>query len=346
MNNSTLKILGYLPFIIMFLIVSCKKEIETPDMKVMIRADFYVKMKNYNEALVISNRISIKYPEYDFAHFVKGQALFHLGRIDEAKESFNMVIKLNPEYPKVYLMLGNAEGKSGNYVNAISLYRKELALLTDTVNTAAEQSVYLQLGRAYSELGHADSALIALNKLVTLNPTQAEAYNDIGQVHEDMGNLQEALEARKKALELNPDGDYQYQIGVLLVNLGQYKEALPYLEKTKEVHPDFHGVYYNLGRSLVALNRHKEGEKYLAQAEIIEQKSAELGAALSKAKIINTADGWLEYAEMLRENNRYPEAMNVIKSVLSIDSENTRARELMERIRAEAIQVVNSEGIK
>jgi len=333
-----------LPLIFVLLLnFSCKQEIDIKSKKGMIRADFFIKMKNYNEALAISDKISQNEPGYDFAHFVKGQALFYLGRIKESMESFNKVISLNPEYPGVYLMLGNAEGMSGNYKKAVAMYNKELALPKDSINAEIKQSVFLQMGRAYTELGNSDSALFALGKVLELNPKRAEAYNDMGQVYEDAGDLQKALKEREKALELNPNGDYQYQIGVLYVNLGQYEQAIPFLENAKKLHPEFQGVYYNLGKSLLALNKKKEGEMYIAKAEQIQNRHAQLGEAKSKATIENTPKSWMEYANMLREDKRYLEAFNIMQTVLSMDPQNEEAKKLTEMIQKEADHIVNFE---
>ena len=318
-------------FLCIALIFSCKKEVDIKYYKGMVRADLMLKMNDYQQAIMISNKVLEEVPDYDFAHFVKGKALYLSGRLEESKTSLARVISLNSEYPDAHFLLGNVEGQLGNFTKAVELYNQELSLLNADSTLDKQKFVFLQIGRACTELGNSEKALEAFDKVLEIDSTFADVYNEKGQVKEDEGELEEALKLRKKALLLNPDGDYHYQIGLLLVNLGRYKEAISYLEKAKLKHPNFHGVYYNMGRSLIALNKDVQGEQLIAKADSMQNRSAELAEARSKAEIDGTLKSWLEYARMLHKDNRYQESFSIVKRLMKEYPNNKDVKDFIEK---------------
>jgi Tfp pilus assembly protein PilF len=98
---------------------------------------------------------------------------------------------------------------------------------------------------------------------LALHPT-AEAYTFLGWTYHFQGKIQEAIAECKHAIEIDPDfGNPYNDIGVYLIDLDQYDEAIPWLEqamKAKRYEPR-HFPYFNLGRVYLAkgmINRARE----------------------------------------------------------------------------------------
>jgi len=98
---------------------------------------------------------------------------------------------------------------------------------------------------------------------LALHPT-AEAYTFLGWTYHFQGNIEEAIAECKHAIEIDPDfGNPYNDIGVYLIDLDRYDEAIPWLEQAlnaKRYEPR-HFPYFNLGRVYLAkgmINRARE----------------------------------------------------------------------------------------
>ena len=98
---------------------------------------------------------------------------------------------------------------------------------------------------------------------LALHPT-AEAYTFLGWTYHFQGKIEEAIAECKHAIEIDPDfGNPYNDIGVYLIDLDRYDEAIPWLEQAlnaKRYEPR-HFPYFNLGRVYLAkgmINRARE----------------------------------------------------------------------------------------
>ena len=66
-------------------------------------------------------------------------------------------------------------------------------------------SLYLNLGMAYFNIGKKEEAAEVFKKAIQINPNNADAYNNLGNIYSDIGNKDDAVSAYKKAIEINPD---------------------------------------------------------------------------------------------------------------------------------------------
>jgi tetratricopeptide (TPR) repeat protein len=98
--------------------------------------------------------------------------------------------------------------------------------------------------------GELDRAIELYLGSIELFPT-AEAYTFLGWTYHFQGKIEEAIAECKRAIQIDPDfGNPYNDIGVYLIDLNRYDEAIPWLEqamKAKRYDPR-HFPYYNLGR--------------------------------------------------------------------------------------------------
>ena len=98
--------------------------------------------------------------------------------------------------------------------------------------------------------GELDRAIALYQESIRLCPT-AEAHTFLGWTYSFQGRLEEATAECLRAIEIDPDfGNPYNDIGVYLMQKGQYDEAIPWLEKAKQAprYEPRHFPYLNMGR--------------------------------------------------------------------------------------------------
>jgi predicted O-linked N-acetylglucosamine transferase (SPINDLY family) len=116
------------------------------------------------------------------------------------------------------------------------------------------------LGASLQEQGK--DGFAALREAARLLPNDAMVLNNLGGILRDRGERKEAVAYYKKVLQLNPRfaGAY-YNLGVVLFDLDQYEDAIINYRKALEVDPNFADAQNNLGVPFAALGQFVEAEK-------------------------------------------------------------------------------------
>ncbi len=111
----------------------------------------------------------------------------------------------------------------------------EAGLAEDPENEA----LLAQLGDAYFESKRFDAAIPIYRRLVAVNPKDADGYNDLALSLFYVGEGEEALTTIAKANAAAPSMERAWLTkGFILVALKRYPEAIPPLNKVKELAPD------------------------------------------------------------------------------------------------------------
>jgi Tfp pilus assembly protein PilF len=111
-----------------------------------------------------------------------------------------------------------------------------------------QQAYELQVEKRY------EHAIRLYKRSIEVYPT-AEAHTFLGWTYSFQERLDEAIEECHRAIEVDPDfGNPYNDIGVYLMQRGQYDEALPWLEKAKRArrYEPRHFPYLNTGRIFMA----------------------------------------------------------------------------------------------
>ena len=103
--------------------------------------------------------------------------------------------------PQQLLAAGQAAQDQGRFEEAIRTYNRVIALSANQSRTAAIAN--LRIGNAYMAQGKFGNAQVAFERAVTLNPTDAEAYNNLGEALGELKQYPRALEAFNKAISLD-----------------------------------------------------------------------------------------------------------------------------------------------
>jgi tetratricopeptide (TPR) repeat protein len=94
----------------------------------------------------------------------------------------------------------------------------------------------------------------AYNKAIALKPDDAALHNNYGRALANARKYPEAMAEMTKAAQLDPPGagKYYYNLGAILVNIGQTDPAADAFQKAIAADPNYADAYYQYGVSLMA----------------------------------------------------------------------------------------------
>jgi tetratricopeptide (TPR) repeat protein len=151
----------------------------------------------------------------------------------------------NPTGWVAYNNLGFALQKKGRPDEAIPQYQKVLEI--DPVNAEARNN----LGLALFQEGQVDESIDQYRKALEINPSYAEAHNNLGSALSKKGQVDEGIDEYRKALGINPNHlGALNNLGNALAEKGQLDEAIDQYQKAVKIDPSFAGAHDNLGLAL------------------------------------------------------------------------------------------------
>ena len=107
------------------------------------------------------------------------------------------------------------------------------------------------LGAVYAKLKEYDKALIALKKVIELNPNYVDAHFNIGVVLNDQGKIQKSIDAYQKCISLFPNyPDAYINLGLALRGQGKIENSIETFLTVLTLKPDYAEAIVNIGVSL------------------------------------------------------------------------------------------------
>src|SRR5262245_58906288 len=171
----------------------------------------------------------------------RAKRLHQAGRIADAEDLYQQLLRQQPDLPDVWLLLGDARLTLGKYTEAMAAYENALRL-----RPVAE--AHLGLGNALAAAGRRTEAVTHYRQFVQARPEHAEARANLGVALAELGRLPEAEPELRAALRLKPDyPQAHHNLGVALVQSGRPEEAIASFEEALRLNPDYAEAYYNLG---------------------------------------------------------------------------------------------------
>ncbi|WXR62993.1 tetratricopeptide repeat protein [Peptostreptococcaceae bacterium AGR-M142] len=155
--------------------------------------------------------------------YQKATIMIQEGKLKEAKEELDGLIKSNPNNYNYYFSYGTIFLKERDYKNALEKF----------------------------------------NKVIELDSSIIQAYNNIIGIHMLDKEYDKAISVLDKALEIEPENkDLKFKKGQLLFVKESYQESIELLSELKEEEAYFE-VYRFIGLSNINLNNKKEAIKNL-----------------------------------------------------------------------------------
>lgn len=124
---------------------------------------------------------------------------------------------------------------------AISLFRKALTM------EPANPLLWLNLGIAQQKSGDYNSAIDSFFHCLSFDSSMAEAWNALGLIHYELERFEEAEAFYKKALQKEQRSPKNWNnLGVLYFTIGSYEEARHCFEQAVSLSPHYYDALFNL----------------------------------------------------------------------------------------------------
>ena len=286
------------------------------------QADSLAQIGNFEDAIYYYNQAA-KLNPFNSSIFSSLAALYEANQDSKgALESYSRLIELEPTNTKAYISRGILLAKQGDHEKAILNYY--IAIHQNLQGNLA----YKHLAESLKAIGDNEGAIENYNKAIELEPDQSALYINLGMLLAKQGDYQTATEKYNKAIQLNPQNSDPYvNVAIILAEQGYFDEAIQNYNIAIEIDPENSTALYNLAVILedqgdfetaltyydkaLKLNKNKEEEGQIANAEEEEEEEKELGACEIELNILNelkettTSEKLSEIVPMLTEQNDF-----------------------------------------
>lgn len=206
--------------------------------------------KDLDGALLYYKKISSDYAKYD--QMVNRVVFLYRQqkRYGEAESFLLEAMRQRPDMVAFYPLL------AALYEDQNKLEESKLALVRGEKQFPADENILYYLGFLYDRLGEKDKGVATMERLLSLNPNNANALNFVGyNLVEKGGDLDHAHELLARAMALKPgDAFVLDSYGWLLYRLGKGREAMKHLEKAAALKPEEGVISEHLADVYAALN--------------------------------------------------------------------------------------------
>jgi tetratricopeptide (TPR) repeat protein len=174
---------------------------------------------------------------------------------------------------------------------------------------ANNKDAWYYLGRAYYTKARLPEARKAFQRLLDLDPRDVRAENNLGLILETEGQPGAAIEAYRQAIawqqnSLHPSEQPYVNLGSLLAEQGQTKEAIEPLQKAVEVAPGNAYCHLKLGEYYRKIGQLDGAQRELEKATQLEPDNAiahyQLGRLYKETRAVDRAQAEFDRAEELQ----------------------------------------------
>lgn len=220
--------------------------------------------------------------------------LVALNRLEEGRQLLQRAIDLLPAFPAAINELAYLSMVAGDLVQAEALARRAIAQDSGLIQAHAV------LADALKRQGRAREAIPYLQGLIAEGTAKPEVYVQLANCLVSEGEVQEAEELLRNAPQFGADPSLRAAQTLVLYRLERRAEAIALLREVIEQAPDNPHFLARLGNWLL-----QEGD--VAGAEAPLRRSIEL----------DPSPGWNALTEVLARQERLPEAIAVVRDVIS-----------------------------
>jgi Tfp pilus assembly protein PilF len=257
-------------------------------------------------AIALFDEVEKNSPGTTDALLYKAKALTRLQRFPEADEALRQYVKTHPASDEALYLLGFVLHREQKPEDSLKVYTQAAAI---RVPTGDELKI---VGLNYVLLNDISGAIKWLEKAVSFEPKNKDAWYYLGRAYFTQGNLPEAAKAFLTVLELNPrDPKAENNLGLVFQSqakpeeaLAAYRNAIAWQEATEHSSEQ---PYLNLGSLLLEQNNLEEAIPPLEKAVSLAPENAlchlKLGVAYLRATRLLDAQRELESSTRIDPEN-------------------------------------------
>ncbi len=256
----------------------------------------YIESSEFEEALeVLENHQMLTSKSADLITY-RGIALVNLGKLQEALNSFDCAISLNPGYEIAWCNKADLLSDLKQLDQALSCYDRAIHLKPDYI------VAWNNKGNALKSLNHHDQALACYSEAIRLNPSYALAWNNKGHVLAERKRFHAAIKCYECAIGIKPDYAAAWNGKANMQrSLNRITDSIYSYDKAVKIRPDFAEAWCDRGSALCELREFESAvESYRCAYELNPNIPLLLGSLIhTKMNICDWAD--LDYLLMALE---------------------------------------------
>jgi len=133
------------------------------------------------------------------------------------------------------------------------------------------------LGNVYNDIGDLDTAQVALERAVEINPSLSESRANLGNIYLEKGRPEDAIRQYRAALEMNPnDPKTHNNLGNGYMELEHHSFAVTSYRQSLALDPNFVDAYRNLALVFTRTKHYANALSELRQAAALEPQNADI----------------------------------------------------------------------
>jgi len=167
------------------------------------------------------------------------------------------------------------------------------------------------LGNSYDDIGNIDSALLALETAVEINPTLSEARSNLGNIYLTKGQVTNAINQYREAIKINPnEAKTHNNLGNAYVQRDWLNYAVSEYLWSIRLNPKFTDAYKNLALVYCRQERFQQAITQLRHVIVLEPRDAECYSQLGSVfeKMGNYEHAISQYKKALKINPKLAKA--------------------------------------
>lgn len=254
----------------------------------LLMAHIAARHGQYDEAIGFFKGLPKTHQNYQAAQYKIAELLVEDNRPNEAMVVLENLVKLTKD-PEAQVRIGDIHRRAGSFGLALEAYNKATKMLGGSVPPEFWHLHYVR-GMVHEQIGNWDKAEQDLLAALEAQPDHPYILNYLGYGWADRGeNLEEARKMIARAVELRPtDGYIVDSLGWVLYKSGDFRGAVPVLEKAVALMPydstinDHLGdAYWRVGRKREARFQWERAKNYSEDAAITQKIAEKIENGLS-----------------------------------------------------------------
>ena len=193
-------------------------------------ANAYAKQERIDEAIESAEQALKIDPAYGVAHYNLGNFYVAKGRLDEALYHYHEAISIYPRYVEAQGNLGNVLAMRGELDGAAEHYREALEL------SPGQSKIHFSLGNVLVLQGRLDEAIKHYDEALKNEPNFAAAHHNLGRVLAARGDLRKAIDRFREALRIDPNfAEAHESLARALAQRGEKEEAVQHYQEALRI---------------------------------------------------------------------------------------------------------------
>ncbi len=217
------------------------------------------------------------------AHVLMGSLQLKSGASDDALKSFKLAVENQPKNVAGYKALAELYIGHQRFEEALDVIRSGLQIRPDSM------ILHYTLAGALEKAKQYDAAIDEYEYILKQQSGSLIAANNLASLLCDHRKDKESLERARslaKILRNSPIPEFEDTLGWVSYRLGEYRDAVAFLEHAADKLPNSAMVHYHLGMSYIASMRTADGSKELHAAQsLAEEEDLKEGIDLELEKL-------------------------------------------------------------